>query len=508
MVSNFESFALISTCIYDENLVLSESSNSGKITSTNVSGELKKKYGTVHGLSIVDYEDNVIGMKLDDGGNFETDYNIRYEKFCRELCDVSRKNFHVSYSSRMFRIVLPCGRISFEKLGIGSIEYLAYPVFELILSTEGSAFRRNVTFECILLPSTSTGDSEKDLNLQEEVLDQPYTADSFTLEDSPLLHFARACGYKQSRNQNRGESFSLQMLLDISERVVQNILQPTANLEMKGEIFRFVKLNAAYDEKAWIDFRRKFSDRGDAQMPSWTNQDRRLVGHALNLTKAGEFGYEEANVTEVLLQYVVSSEKFYLNRSLFFYVNQSKTLLELGPRLTENVEDITSGPFTLDRFISYEGKFFYVLGMLVNISILSSILLYYFGKVSPRMATKSQDIGAIENELVLDYDEYYDFVLKNSGYRNIIVKIREMSFLNSDFVKLRDRIKTLKENENRRHDTAVSKSLSILTIAVVLVSFLDTVATLVAGFQRVLSISVLVVFIAFVAYYVLYRNRT
>lgn len=298
------------------------------------------------------------------------------------------------------------------------------------------------------------------------------------------------------------------MLLDTSRTVAEDLLQPSKNIEMKGEIFRFVKLNTSYDDEKWLDFRRKFTGKKESLISTWVDQDKRLIDHVLNVSKASEFGYEEANESEVLFQYEVSAEKFYISRSLFFYVNQSKTLMELGPELSVDFEDVVSGPFTLNRFVSYEGMFYYILGMLVNISILSSILLYYFDKVSISEKLRHQDIGAIENELVLDYDEYYDFVLKNSGYRNVIARIREMSFLNSDFIKLRDRIKTLKENENRRHDTGVSKSLSILTIAVVVVSFLDTIATLFGGIQRVLSLSILVVFIAFVVYYVLYKNRS
>ncbi len=509
MVSNFESFALLSTYIYDENLAFGNGANLDRITSSTVSSELKKKYSMIQGLSVVDYGDNVIGMKLDDGGQFEQNYTIRYEKFCRELCNVNQKNFHASFSSRMFRIVPPCGKISFEKLGDGSIEYLVFPVFEIILSADGLAFKRNVTFECMLLPSSLTGNAEQDLNLQEEILTQPYSAKLFILEDSPLLNFYKVLRSREGFNAGeKREGISLEMLLDISRTVAEDLLQPSKNIEMKGEIFRFVKLNTSYDDEKWLDFRRKFTGKKESLISTWVDQDKRLIDHVLNVSKASEFGYEEANESEVLFQYEVSAEKFYISRSLFFYVNQSKTLMELGPELSVDFEDVVSGPFTLNRFVSYEGMFYYILGMLVNISILSSILLYYFDKVSISEKLRHQDIGAIENELVLDYDEYYDFVLKNSGYRNVIARIREMSFLNSDFIKLRDRIKTLKENENRRHDTGVSKSLSILTIAVVVVSFLDTIATLFGGIQRVLSLSILVVFIAFVVYYVLYKNRS
>jgi hypothetical protein len=194
MVSNFESFALLSTYIYDENLAFGNGANLDRITSSTVSSELKKKYSMIQGLSVVDYGDNVIGMKLDDGVQFEQNYTIRYEKFCRELCNVNQKNFRASFSSRMFRIVPPCGKISFEKLGDGSIEYLVFPVFEIILSADGLAFKRNVTFECMLLPSSLTGNAEQDLNLQEEILTQPYSAKLFILEDSPCLTSSKFLG--------------------------------------------------------------------------------------------------------------------------------------------------------------------------------------------------------------------------------------------------------------------------------------------------------------------------
>jgi hypothetical protein len=48
------------------------------------------------------------------------------------------------------------------------------------------------------------------------------------------------------------------MLLDTSRTVAEDLLQPSKNIEMKGEIFRFVKLNTSYDDEKWLDFRREF----------------------------------------------------------------------------------------------------------------------------------------------------------------------------------------------------------------------------------------------------------
>jgi hypothetical protein len=55
VVSNFESFALLSTYIYNENLMFGNAENGCRISSSIVLSELRKRYGMVQGLSVVNY---------------------------------------------------------------------------------------------------------------------------------------------------------------------------------------------------------------------------------------------------------------------------------------------------------------------------------------------------------------------------------------------------------------------------------------------------------------------